>query len=712
MKMKLMLAAAVMAVALTSVSANAGVIVSEDFGGNGSGGLNGTAADTFSPGITAAGGSAMWVANSGFLDNGLVSNISRRAAYLNMGSYINNAKGTAKGLFTLTMTISETSGTSWLSLGFGQENTPSTDKDFTNASSLNPQPTLTTNGLGTIIYRVQTSSTGGELDMYGGPGSANAIDGPDFNTGPRTLTVTLDLTPAGGTYGKVTWSDSVLGVINSYTYTAARTFNSILITGSATGTISNLTLSQAGQSSPAQAPDPEGYETDVEVDLSSRLVPGAVSWLSPDVPDDPNIVTVFGYNVYMDPNETKVANATPASADLLYKSLQSGGQTGTSFDPGANLAYETTYYWRVDSLVDYDFMPGSTVNDANTIAGSMWSFTTASDDPAPTVVIDTPNTITWANQPVQLNATVTDTGASPVTITWTSSQDPNTVFSDIHAEDPTVTVDRAYPASPYVVLTCSVQDGANPTPNTDTVVVRVYADACAAARGAGRAALYPMDFMPDCVINLEDFVPIAEEWLTDYALTDPYTGFLLIESFDDVTDWQWVWNGGSAYGSQSVSAVADPSGERPGIVVKYDYDNSGADGSDVALPLEAGTVNLSNYDRMTLWYKCAPGNTLETKLYLNIICDNNDGDPSNDSSAQIQIRDSAGSTQSPSPGEWLQWTINLHTDLIYGQYSTNGDASLADITDFDTLLIGSWSSGGGGTGTIYFDKLELIDLLD
>jgi hypothetical protein len=435
-----------------------------------------------------------------------------------MGSYINDTKGTADGLFELTMTISETTG-AWISLGFGQENTPSTDRDMTGGTVVSPAPTLQTNGLGTIVYRDALN----ELDMFGGLGSANPVDGPDNNTGARTLTVTLDLTPAGGTFGKVTWSDSVLGVLGSYTFPGARNFGSILITGAATvtGTISNLTLSQAGQSSPAHTPDPEGYETDVELDLLSRIVPGAVSWASPDVPDDPNIVTVFGYNVYMDPNQTRVANATPASTGLLYKSLQSGGQTGASFDPPTNLAYDTTYYWRVDSLVDYDFMPGSTVNDANTIPGSMWSFTTASPDPAPTVVIDTPNTITWVNKTVQLNATVTDSGASPVTITWTSSQDPNTVFSDIHAEDPTVTFNRAFATSPYVTLTCSVQDGANPTPNTDTMVLRVYADACAAARGVGRAAQYPMDLTPDCEINLSDFADVAEQWLVDYALIDP-----------------------------------------------------------------------------------------------------------------------------------------------------------------------------------------------
>jgi hypothetical protein len=376
--------AAALAPALTAASANAGVIVAENFGGNGSGGLAGTAADRFSPLITAAGGSAIWVANSGFKDNGLISNVSRKAACLDLGSYVNNAKGTDRGLFTLTMTVSETSGT-WLSLGFGQENTPSTDKDFTNASSVNPAPAQTTTGLGTIIYRAQGGTTLGELDMFGGPGSATGVvDGPEPNTGNRTLTVTLDLTPAGGTHGRVTWSDSVRGVLGSYTYTTSRNFGSILISGSATGTISNLSLSQTGVSGPCYAPDPADGATRVATDLSGRTVPGAVSWSSPDSPDDPDIVQVFGYNVYMDTDRTKVANASPASANLLHKSLQSGGQTGTSFAPGAGFSYNTTYYWRVDAVVDEAFVAGTTLATATTIAGNVWSFTTMAPVDSPT----------------------------------------------------------------------------------------------------------------------------------------------------------------------------------------------------------------------------------------------------------------------------------------------------------------------------------------
>jgi hypothetical protein len=524
----------IMTLVLIAASANAVVIVAENFGGGGSGGLNGTAADTFNPVITAAGGSATWVANSGFLDNGLVSNISRRAAYLNMGSYINNAKGTAKGLFTLTMTISETSGTSWLSLGFGQENTPSTDKDFTNASSVGA--TGTTNGLGTIIYRSQTSSPAGELDMFGGPGSANVIDGPDGNTGPRTLTVALDLTPAGGTHGKVTWSDSALGVINSYTYTAARTFNSILITGSTTCTISNLTLSQTGQSSPSHSPDPASYETGVEVDLSSQIVPEAVSWMSPDNPDDPDIVQVFGYNLYMDTDQTKVLNATPASADLLHKSLQSGGQTDTNFDPPTNLAYETTYYWRVDALVDLDSVPGTTIAEATTLIGSVWSFTTVPEYLLPDLTVYSVVT-TVDLLPAEMSATVTGNSDPITSVVFTLLTDDSefppgatAVLIDTTGDNqnPTATLEPNMPGTYKVKL--EISDGT--TTVEEIAAVFVYEDSCEAQKNTPSGWTKDrFDSNDDCIVNLVDFADMALEWLHETSMTsqETYKGDVVYE---------------------------------------------------------------------------------------------------------------------------------------------------------------------------------------
>jgi hypothetical protein len=214
------------------------VIVAEDFGGSG-GALTGTTANTFASGIATAGGSSTWVADPGFLDDGSV-NVFRGAAYLNLGSYINDAKGTADGKFDLTMTISETSG-SWISLGFSTLNTPATTFDFTGAEVI---------GLGTIIYRLT-----GELDMFIGVRTSGSTDGPDGNTGPRTLTVSLDLTPAGGydgvsNFGTVTWTDSDLGEINNLGTAFPlpnQPIGAILVTaatGGPQGSVSALTLSQ------------------------------------------------------------------------------------------------------------------------------------------------------------------------------------------------------------------------------------------------------------------------------------------------------------------------------------------------------------------------------------------------------------------------------------------------------------------------------------
>ena len=227
-------------------------ILAEDFSAS-SDPLDGTSADTFSSAITSAGGSPIWGAASGFLQNGEVSVVGAgSSAYLNLGSYINNAKGTTNGRFELVMTISETSG-AWISLGFAAENTPSTTKNFTNTGP----GTDPTTGLATIIYRAQDSATPGELDMFRGPRTTTGVDGPDGNTGFRRFTVTLDLTPAGGyngtdNFGTVTWSDGILGVLGNSTYTADQDFGAILITpaSNSTGSINALALYQEGVTPP------------------------------------------------------------------------------------------------------------------------------------------------------------------------------------------------------------------------------------------------------------------------------------------------------------------------------------------------------------------------------------------------------------------------------------------------------------------------------
>ena len=225
--------------------------------------------------------------------------------------------------------------------------------------------------------------------------------------------------------------------------------------------------------------------------------------MDPNKPGDPVYVDVwFGTD--------------PDKLSLAYSKGVPAGENTTAVNVTAlvNGLPPTTYYWQVDS-----YIYGSPTGDP--IEGDVFKFDVTNDFP-PTVVIDTPNTVTWGNQPVQLNATVSDTGTSALTITWTANN-PGAVFTPgPDVEDPVVTINPAtFPAT--VTLTCSIKDTLNPQTNTDTVDLVVYADSCQAARqGAGQAAVYPMDIAaPYCVMDIADLAAMALDWMTDYTLTVP-----------------------------------------------------------------------------------------------------------------------------------------------------------------------------------------------
>jgi len=201
------------------------------------------------------------------------------------------------------------------------------------------------------------------------------------------------------------------------------------------------------------------------------------------------------------------------------------------------------YLWRVDSYLDgdpctvtYGLLPDD--GDPNTpeprygpsvAEGVLMAFFATDDFPA-TVVIDTLPTATWANKPIQLNATITDPGIvhSPVTILWESDEpnavfkDPGTLLEDNTIEDPTVTVN--YNSGAFNVTVTVSDDSIVPAgPDaTDTVDLDCRQNACAAGRNAvGLAGDYPADATADCEHDLADFAIIANDWLIDYALTEP-----------------------------------------------------------------------------------------------------------------------------------------------------------------------------------------------
>ena len=109
-----------------------------------------------------------------------------------------------------------------------------------------------------------------------------------------------------------------------------------------------------------------------------------------------------------------------------------------------------TYYWQVNSWI----YGADKLDDANMIIGSVWSFDTTTD-PAPTVEIHTPAKMTWSNNPVGLDATVTDSGLSELFIAW-SADVPDGIdveFDPASAdtEDTTVTLTKVSYFVPYVI---------------------------------------------------------------------------------------------------------------------------------------------------------------------------------------------------------------------------------------------------------------------
>lgn len=100
-----------------------------------------------------------------------------------------------------------------------------------------------------------------------------------------------------------------------------------------------------------QNPQPAHGAVDVPVttDLSWDAAGGATS-----------------YDVYFGTDSVAVANADNTSPEFK------GNQAGLNYDPPGNLAYDTTYYWRIDS-----------VNTAGTTKGNVWSFTTESAPAVP-----------------------------------------------------------------------------------------------------------------------------------------------------------------------------------------------------------------------------------------------------------------------------------------------------------------------------------------
>ena len=173
-----------------------------------------------------------------------------------------------------------------------------------------------------------------------------------------------------------------------------------------------------------------------------------LSWtnMDPNVGDITYVDVLFG----TEPNETH------PGYDMVQ--VVTEGENTNTWTVSAPT--EGTYYWQVNS---YIYGPDH-INEPNKIEGSLWSFNTV-EDLAPTVVIDTPDQMTWSGEPVPLDATVTDDGQSALTIAWTAAGGAGiTVGFDPSAavEDPAVTITKV-PYSEASIVNAGFEEPARPT---------------------------------------------------------------------------------------------------------------------------------------------------------------------------------------------------------------------------------------------------------
>jgi hypothetical protein len=271
-----------------------------------------------------------------------------------------------------------------------------------------------------------------------------------------------------------------------------------------------IPMAQIGQ---AHTPVP----TDMATLVDSTAVT-SVSWYSPEqdnlgaFKDDPNIVSVDGYKYLF-------GTAEPNEFTQPYTLT-----TAQNFP--VTLGYETTYKWRVDTLVTWLVGPPSIVK------GYVWKLTTKPFYIAPVLTFNGVVTL-QSLLPANLSASVAGNTLPITSRTFTL-----------------LTGDVEYPAGAIAVLTDTTTNNLNPTATLTTdktgkykvklvvtdgttpvekiaeVLVYVSTDDCAARKAVGGWVKNYYDDNGNCKVTLYDFVPLANAWLTNtgYTTQQAYTG--------------------------------------------------------------------------------------------------------------------------------------------------------------------------------------------
>jgi len=136
----------------------------------------------------------------------------------------------------------------------------------------------------------------------------------------------------------------------------------------------------------AHSPSPADGAT-----VDGDVVANQLSWVSGDVPEDPNLtVNSFDLVYYSKPTDSVTTDdpnfANPANGVVTLSNESS--PYALTFD------YDTTYFWRVDSHVTWD-SNDITGNSSEVLEGFTWTFNTLQADEDPIVDIPVNNYVTW-----------------------------------------------------------------------------------------------------------------------------------------------------------------------------------------------------------------------------------------------------------------------------------------------------------------------------
>ena len=255
-----------------------------------------------------------------------------------------------------------------------------------------------------------------------------------------------------------------------------------------------------------------------------------LTWISGDVPDDPNL-TVTSFDLYYyskpvadvtddDPNFANPSNTVTSIVDAT-------SPTALTFD------YETAYFWYVDSNVEWDSID-ITGNLTETISSRISTFEVEPSQVPPKVYILPDGAHTWLDEMVLVPVMVLEKDF--FTYDWEVTGpdgyqgNPNDFLINKTLVDMGDGIWEATAefnvsgADPELIgwyeITLTATDTV-PTSGSDTMWIQVSETACDTYLEAG-GSLNVFDANADCKITLEDLIVWAEAWLDDRRPSEPY----------------------------------------------------------------------------------------------------------------------------------------------------------------------------------------------